>query len=139
MECKEPPKIWEQYDKDDDALSQQIVDSIFAVHKALGPGLLESAYEFCLLEELKYRKFDVKTQATVPLNYRGKNLDAGYRLDFLVENRIIIEVKASEKLIPIYEAQLLTYMKLMDKRLGFLVNFNTPLIKDGIKRMVRRT
>lgn len=139
MECNESQMIWEQYDKYDDALSREIVDSFFAVHKALGPGLLESAYEFCLVEELKYRKFDIETQISVPLIYRGKNMDAGYRLDLLVENRVIIEVKASEKLIPVYEAQLLTYMKLMNKRLGFLVNFNTALIKDGIKRMVRRT
>lgn len=130
--------MWEVYDRKDDELSKEVVDSIFTVHKTLGAGLLESAYEACLLEELKYRNLQFVSQFPVSLNYRGKEIGVGYRLDMLVEDRIIIEVKASEKLIPLYEAQLLTYLKLMDKRLGFLVNFNTPLIKDGIKRMVRR-
>ena len=117
-------------------IGKQIVDAAFQVHKALGPGLLESAYEACLVMELILRGFKVERQKTLPVFYKGKKLDVGYRLDLLVENEIIIELKAVERLFPIHEAQIISYLKLSDKRLGYLINFNVPLIKDGIVRKV---
>lgn len=118
-------------------IGTEIVNSAFKVHSRLGPGLLESVYERCLKRELEKRGFHVERQVLVPIQYDGEIFDDGLRIDLLVENCVIIEVKAIEKLAPIHEAQLLTYMKLTDIRLGFLINFNVKLIKDGIKRMVR--
>ena len=119
-------------------IGKQIVDAAYCVHKILGPGLLESAYEACLVMELILRGFNVERQKALPVFYKGKKLDVGYRLDLLVENEIIIELKAVEKLLPIHEAQLISYLKLSDKRLGYLINFNVTLIKDGIVRKVNR-
>jgi len=113
-----------------------IVDSAFKVHKALGPGLLESAYQACLAYEISQRGLKVACEVTLPVNYDGQVLDVGYRIDMLVEECIIIENKAVEQMHPIYEAQLLTYLKLSGCWLGFLINWNTVRIKDGIKRMV---
>jgi len=117
-------------------VATQIVDAAFKVHSKLGPGLLESLYERCLMRELQKRGLRVRRQVLVPIEYDGELLDDGLRIDLLVEESVIIEVKATEKLLPIHEAQLLTYLKLTGHRLGFLINFNVKLIKDGIKRMV---
>jgi len=119
-----------------ESTARQIVDSALQVHKGLGPGLLESVYQYCLVEELKIRKIRVIQEIFLPLHYRGKSLDKDFRIDILVENFIIIEVKSVEILIPVHSAQIISYLKLADKRLGFLINFNVPLIKDGIKRFV---
>ncbi len=119
-----------------EAVGKQIVDSAIAVHRALGPGLLESAYQFCLAYELRKRGLQVEPEVAQPVFYDGQRLDVGYRLDMLVENCVIIENKAVEALLPIHEAQLLTYLRLRDCRLGYLINWNVSLIKNGIKRMV---
>ena len=113
-----------------------IIDAGLKVHKILGPGLLESAYEHCLCHELSLRNIPVQRQVPLPIAYEGTNLDAGYRLDLLVANRIIVEVKAVEKILPVHEAQLLTYLKLSGHRIGLLLNFNVPLFKHGLKRFV---
>jgi GxxExxY protein len=117
-------------------VATDIVDSCYKIHKALGPGLLESAYEACLEYELKKRGFDVQRQVAQPVIYEEIAIDAGYRIDLLVNDMVIVELKAVDQLVPIHTAQLLTYLKLSGKSLGFLVNFNTPLIKQGIKRIV---
>ncbi len=105
------------------------------VHSALGPGLLESAYESCLVHELRKMGLAVLTQITLPLKYDGVLIDAGYRIDILVDDSVIVELKAVEKILPIHEAQLLSYLKLSNKTLGLLINFNVVHLKDGIKRM----
>jgi len=119
-----------------EAIGKHIVDSAIAVHRALGPGLLESTYQFCLTYELRKRGLQVETEVPQPVFYDGQRLDVGYRLDMLVENAVIIENKAVETLLTVHEAQLLTYLRLRDCRLGYLINWNVPLIKNGIKRMV---
>ncbi len=116
-------------------VATEIVDSCYKIHKALGPGLLESAYEACLEYELNKRGCSVQRQVPQPVIYDEITIDAGYRIDLLVNDLIIIELKAVEQLAPIHTAQLLTYLKLSGKSLGFLINFNTPLIKQGIKRI----
>jgi len=121
---------------DQEALAHHIIDSAIKVHKALGPGLLESAYQTCLTYELRQRGCHVETEVVQPVQYGPITIDAGYRIDMLVENVIILENKAVERLLPIHEAQLLTYLKLRGSSLGFLINWNVTLIKDGIKRMV---
>jgi GxxExxY protein len=117
-------------------IASVIVDAIFKVHDKLGPGLLESAYEICLFHELTQRSLRVRRQVEVPIIYDGIRLDAGFRVDILVEECVIIEVKSVDKLHPVHDAQVLTYLKLMNLRLGFLVNFNVRLIKDGLRRIV---
>ncbi len=119
-----------------DEIAAQIVDAAYRVHTALGPGLLESVYEACLAFELEKRGLRVETQVYLPVTYEDIRLDAGLRLDMLVEDSVVAELKATDMMIPLYESQLLTYLKLSGKRLGFLMNFNVPLIKNGIKRMV---
>ena len=118
-----------------DRIAKELVDAAFKVHSNLGPGLLESAYEACLAHELTKRGYRVERQKAQPVIYEGLEIEVGYRLDLLVEDLIIIELKAVEQLAPIHQAQLLTYLKLSSKQLGFLVNFNVPLIKDGIRRI----
>jgi len=113
-----------------------LVDAAFAVHKALGPGLLESVYEVCLCHELRLRRVSFQRQLELPVVYKDVRLDAGLRIDLLVADVVVVELKAVEKLLPVHEAQLLTYLKLTGHRLGLLINFNVPLIRDGIKRMV---
>ena len=113
-----------------------IVDAAFKVHSLLGPGLLESAYEACLKHELLKRGLKVASQILLPVEYDGVAIDAGYRIDLLVEDTVVIELKAVEKIVPIHEAQLLTYLKLSGKKLGLLLNFNVLHMKDGIKRIV---
>jgi GxxExxY protein len=117
-------------------LASIIVDSGLKVHRALGPGLLESAYEHCLAYELESRGLRVDRQMPLPIVYDGVRLDAGYRLDLLVEKSIIIEVKVVEALTPVHYAQLLTYLKLSGCRIGFLMNFHVALFKQGLKRLV---
>lgn len=119
-----------------DRIASQVVNAIYKVHKSLGPGLLESVYEACLEHELRKAGLNVERQVKVPIHYDGLDFNEGFRLDLLIENSIVCELKAGEKHCPVWEAQLLSYMRLTRKRLGFLVNFNVPLIKSGIKRMV---
>lgn len=116
-------------------LSKIVFDCALKVHRALGPGLLESAYEECLYYELKKSGLDVVKQKPLPLVYEGVKLDIGYRIDLIVENRLILEIKSVETLNDVHFAQLLTYLKLTDCRLGLLINFNVVLIKNGIKRI----
>jgi len=120
-----------------DLLSNQIIGAAIEVHKALGPGLLESAYEACLYHELTLRKIPVEQQVPLPLVYKGLKLDCGYRLDLLVDNLVILEIKSVESIDPIHEAQLLTYLRLSGLWLGLLINFNVPVLKNGIKRLVQ--
>ena len=117
-------------------LSTKIYDGIFAVHRALGPGLLESAYEICLKKELEDFGLSVECQKPVPLIYKGIILDAGYRVDMMIEQKIIVELKAVENIFPVHRAQLLTYLRLTNCKLGFLINFNVELVKNGIERIV---
>ena len=121
----------------DEVIFKKILDCCFAVHTALGPGLLENAYEECLFYELQINGLSVQKQKALPLVYKEVKLDAGYRIDLLVENRIVVEIKAIEgNFHDVHIAQILTYMKLSHSRLGLLVNFNTKSLKAGIKRMI---
>ena len=124
--------------EDINRISGQIVDSAMKVHTQLGPGLLESAYEACLKHELRKRGLSALSQVGLPVVYDGQRIDVGYRLDLLVEESIVVELKAVSQLIPLHEAQLLSYLKLGGFKLGLLINFNTLRLKDGIKRMVNR-
>jgi len=117
-------------------LSSTIIGAAIEVHKALGPGLLESAYEKCLCHELKLRGLSFDNQKPLPLIFKGEKLDCGYRLDVVVENAIILELKSCEKIEPIHRAQLLTYLKLSGLKLGLVLNFNVPVMRDGIGRIV---
>ncbi|MEA3407332.1 MAG: GxxExxY protein [Chloroflexota bacterium] len=121
---------------EEERVAKGIVDAAFAVHKALGPGLLENVYEVCFCHELTKRGLSYGRQVVVPIVYDGITFDEGLRLDVLVEDVIICELKAVETMHPVFTAQLLTYLKLAEKRLGFLINFNVPLIKRGIKRVI---
>ena len=123
-------------DKETEVVATAVVDCAYKVHKQLGPGLLENVYEMCLVHELHKKGINTETQVTMPIVYDGIKLDAGLRVDLLVNKKIVIELKAVESLLLVHEAQLLTYLKLSNNRLGFLMNFNVPLIKHGIKRMV---
>lgn len=115
-------------------ISHAIIGSAIEVHKHLGPGLLESAYEQCLLYELKKQNLFVLKEFPIPVVYKDIKLEYGYRLDLLVENRVVVELKVVDALLPVHEAQILTYMKLAQKELGLLINFNVTLLKNGIKR-----
>jgi GxxExxY protein len=117
-------------------IATEIVDAAFSVHSALGPGLLESVYEECLAYELSERKLSYVRQLILPINYKGHQIDTGLRLDLLVEDRIVLEIKAVEALVSVHTSQLLTYMKLGGYRLGLILNFNVSLIKNGIHRYV---
>ncbi|HZL38381.1 MAG TPA: GxxExxY protein [Tepidisphaeraceae bacterium] len=117
-------------------VAREIVDATFKVHRTLGPGLLESVYEACLEYELRRRGLKVLRQLKVPIFYDGVELDADLRLDLLVEGCVIVEIKSVEAMNPVFKAQALTYLKLTGHRLCLLINFNVPLIKDGIKRVV---
>jgi GxxExxY protein len=119
-----------------DPRTSPIIGAAIEVHRNLDPGLLESAYEECLCHELHLRGIDFKRQVPLPLLYKGLKLDCGYKLDLIVQDEIILELKAVEKLLPIYEAQLLTYLRLTGKRVGLLINFNVPLLTQGIIRRV---
>lgn len=124
------------YEVERDPLTAEIIGGAIEVHRALGPGLLESAYEECLNLELIDRGFSVRRQASLPVSYKGLHLDVGYRLDLVVNEAVVIELKTVEKILPVHEAQLLTYLKLSKFRVGLLINFNTPVLKQGIVRRV---
>lgn len=117
-------------------LSNQIIGAAIEVHKVLGPGLLESAYQTCHRRELELRDIDLQTEVSLPVVYKGEKLDCGYRMDEVVGGLVVVELKSVERLEPIHEAQLLTYLKLSGLWLGLLINFNVPILKQGIKRLV---
>jgi GxxExxY protein len=119
-------------------ITGQIVDAAMKVHTALGPGLLESTYEVCLAFELSKRGMRIQRQAELPVIYEGVRIEAGYRIDLLVEELVIVELKSVAEVVPLHEAQLLTYLKLSDRKVGLLINFNVAHLKDGIKRMVHK-
>ena len=117
-------------------ITGQIIDAAMCVHTALGPGLLESAYESCLAFELSDRGLSVQRQVELPVIYRGHRVSAGFRIDLVVEDLVVVEIKAIEQLLPVHEAQLLTYLKLSGRRIGLILNFHVSSMKNGIKRMV---
>lgn len=119
-----------------EAIARDVVDCAIKVHKTLGPGLLESAYQHCHVYELGKRGWDAKTEVKLPVIYEDQQIDAGYRIDTLVNGLVVIENKSVETLLPIHQAQLLTYLKLSGCKLGFLLNWNVRLMKDGIRRVV---
>ena len=118
------------------SITEIIIGAAIEVHRALGPGLLESAYEECLFYELNLRNLTVKRQVDLPVIYKEVQLNIGYRLDLLVEDKVVIELKTVDKFMPIHDAQLLTYMKLVDCTAGLLINFNVPILKQGLRRKV---
>ena len=117
-------------------VSGTVVDSAMKVHSALGPGLLESAYEMCLIRELRRRGLHVESQVPIAVHYEGETLDAGYRADLVVEGVILVELKSIEVLLPIHKAQLLSYLRLSGRQVGLLINFNVEHLRDGIKRVI---
>jgi GxxExxY protein len=117
-------------------LSNEIIGAALEVHRALGPGLLESAYEMCLAHELAARGLRFERQRAIPLVYKGEPIEVGFRADFVIEDTILLELKAVDRLQPIHIAQVLTYLKLMDLHLGLLINFNTKILQSGIRRVV---
>ena len=117
-------------------LTEQIIGAAIDVHRELGPGLLESVYEECLCVELKLRNLSFTRHVPLPVTYKGAKLDCGYRIDLIVQNTVLLELKCVEKLIPIHEAQLLTYLRLSNIKVGLLINFNVPILKEGIRRRV---
>ena len=123
-------------ERQENDISGKIIDAAIEVHKKLGPGLLESAYEECLCCEMQLRGIEFNRQVPLSLNYKGVVLDCGYRLDLLVEDRVIVELKSIEGLEPIHEAQMLTYLKLRNAWLGLIINFNVIMLKDGVRRLV---
>ena len=119
-----------------EAVGAAVVDSAICVHRELGPGLLESAYQDCLAHELRSRGFDVVCEKQLPVVYKGRLLDVGYRIDMVVANGVVVENKVVEKILPIHRAQLLTYLRMSGLRLGYLLNWRVDLMKKGIRRMV---
>jgi GxxExxY protein len=117
-------------------LSNIVIGAAIEVHQHLGPGLLEAGYHQCLATELSLRNISFEKEKPVPLTYKGIDLDCGYRLDFLIENKLVLELKAVEKILPIHEAQMLTYLKLTACKLGLILNFNVAVLREGIKRIV---
>jgi len=120
----------------EDEISKVVIGCAITVHKELGPGLLESTYETCLEYELKENGLEVQRQLLLPVNYKGKLIDTGYRIDLLVNERVIVELKSVEEMTKVHEAQLITYLKLSGMKLGLLINFNEAYLKNGIKRLV---
>ena len=118
-----------------DTLTGDIIGAAIEVHRALGPGLLESAYEACLMYELRLRRLNVEHQKPLPIFYKDVIIDCGYRLDIVVENQVIVEIKSVSGIAPIHEAQLLSYLKMSDYKRGLLINFNVTMLKDGLRRM----
>ena len=117
-------------------LTSEIISSAIEVHRNLGPGLLESTYEECMAYELQERKLKVERQLELPILYKGSELDQSYRIDLLVNNQVVIELKSVNRIEPIHDAQLLTYLKLANKRYGLLLNFNVPVMRQGIRRLL---
>ena len=116
-----------------------VITAAMKVHSALGPGLLESAYELCLMHELRSAGLSVQSQLALPVSYHGVKLDAGYRIDLLVEDLVVVEIKTVDGILPVHKAQVISYLKLSGKGLGLLINFNVVHLKDGIKRFVQGT
>jgi len=123
-------------EKQKDPRTSRIIAAALEVHRALGPGLLESSYEECLCYELHLRAIDLERQGNLPVSFKGLKLDCGYKIDLVVEEEVVVELKAVEKILPIHQAQLLTYLKLSGKRIGLLINFNVPLLTQGITRRI---
>ena len=119
-----------------ETLASSAIDASVGVHRELGPGLLESVYEQCLLHELTARGISTKTQVSVPVSYRGLHLETGFRADLILDDALLIELKAVESLLPVHQAQIITYLKLTRLPLGLLINFNVPLLKDGLHRFI---
>ncbi|MCD6345307.1 MAG: GxxExxY protein [Anaerolineae bacterium] len=117
-------------------LTAKIIGAAIEVHKALGPGLLESAYQTCLARELTLRSIEFEKEKSLPVNYKGERVECGYRLDFLVDGKVVVELKAVDGIHPVHKAQLLTYLKLTGCRVGLLINFNVPKLVDGVVRCV---
>jgi len=117
-------------------LTEQIIGSAVAIHQHLGPGLLESAYQACMCHELASRRIPFRSQMDLPVRYKGLQLDCGYRLDFVVDQRVVVELKSVERLTAVHEAQLMTYLRLSGIRVGLLINFNVPVLRRGILRRV---
>ena len=135
-DAKEGAKISDPSPELNDA-SREVVDGAMRVHRTLGPGLLESVYERCLAHELRSRGLFVDLQVSAPVKYEGLVIDAGFRMDMVVNGGIIVELKSVERLLPLHEAQLLTYLKLTGNPIGLLINFNTPRLKDGLRRLIK--
>ncbi|HEY5038316.1 MAG TPA: GxxExxY protein [bacterium] len=135
MDFVEPVEPFEEIDPETDKIAKEIVDAAYQVHLNLGPGLLENAYEICLVHEISQRGLKVEQQVAVPLNYKGVCMNVGFRLDLLVEGRVIVEIKAVEQLMPVHRAQVITYLKLSKNKLGFLINFNASILKKGLERI----
>ena len=129
-------RVFEPLPAETERLATIVVDAAFKVHSNLGPGLLESVYEICLAHELRKRGLAIETQVAIPVTYDGIRLEAGLRLDILVERQLLVEIKAVEEMNRVFKAQVLTYLKLTGLRLGLLINFNVPLIKNGIQRII---
>ena len=127
---------FEKTSEKEEVVAAKIVDAAYTVHKALGPGLLEKIYEVCFCHEPTKRNLSYQRQVDIPVEYDGITFDEGLRLDVIVEQLIICEIKAVDKTNPVWDAQLLSYLKLTGKRIGFLINFNVPLIKNGVKRII---
>jgi GxxExxY protein len=125
-----------QIPSDIEILAKAAVNAAFTVHSELGPGLLESAYEKCICHELRSHRINFEYQSAIPLNYRGEKIDIGFRLDLLLEKKLLLELKAVDLLMPIHTAQVITYLRLLKLPLGLLINFNEPLIKHGIHRIL---
>ena len=129
-------KVFEPLPARTETLAKQTVDAAMKVHRALGPGLLESVYEKCLIHELRRRKIAVQAQVNVPVVYEGLRLESGLRLDLLIDQQLIVEIKAVEEMSRLFKAQVLTYLRLTNLRLALLINFNVPLLRDGIHRVI---
>ena len=127
--------ITDKADEERDPLTHQVIGCAIEVHRHLGPGLLESTYEKCLAYELKANGIPFTTQTPITVEYKGIVIDCGYRVDFLIDDYLVVELKATEQLLPIHQAQLITYMKLAEAPFGLLINFNVKLLKDGIRRL----
>jgi GxxExxY protein len=117
-------------------ITREVILGAIQIHKTLGPGLLESAYRICLLLELQDRGLRCKQELIVPVHYKSHRIDSGFRIDLLVEDKVIVELKAVEQILPVHEAQVLTYLRLFEKQVGLLINFNVPILKRGIRRCV---
>lgn len=126
----------EKGNPEDDPLTREIIGAAIEVHKTLGPGLLERTYEICMLRELELRGLKCEAEKSIPLNYKGITIENGYRVDLVVEDKVVVELKSVQALEPIHEVQLVTYLKLSGHKVGLLINFNVVLLKDGIKRRV---
>ena len=129
-------KVVTRQDHDTEALATVLVDCAFQIHKAMGPGLLERVYEECFKCELTDRSISFECQKSIPLQYKTHKLDIDYKIDLLVDNKIVVELKSVDRMIDLHQAQIVSYMRLTGMPLGLLINFNVPLIKDGIKRIV---